>query len=116
VLIGMSEVYVLLVPDISVQHLRLSRLSHATSLLPESSFEWTSTYFLCAFIWTLHLRGLYAFTADTRVVWKFYVFRVSKCWTLAREGMRIMETEIRLFRAAAEYRMADHKRNEDVRE
>jgi hypothetical protein len=46
-----------------------------------------------------------------------YVFRVSKCWTLAREEIRRMETaEIRLFGAAAEYRMADRKRNEVVRE
>ena len=46
-----------------------------------------------------------------------YVFRVSKCWTLVREEMRVTETaEIRLFRAAPEYRLADRKRNEGVRE
>jgi hypothetical protein len=46
-----------------------------------------------------------------------YVFRVSKCWTVVREETRIMETaEIPLFRAAVEYRMADRKRKEDVRE
>ena len=40
------------------------------------------------------------------------VFHVSKCWTLAREEMRRMEmAEIRFFRAAAEYKMADRGRN-----
>ena len=44
-----------------------------------------------------------------------YVFRVSECWALVREEVRVMETaEIRLFIAAAEYRLADLKRNEDL--